>query len=361
MSNVRDNIQNKAIQTIIHYDNVGISVSMGVGKTLIGLRYLEYAYTDSLTVLIVAPKKAIFQSWKDEAVKFGLEHLIPHMHFSTYLSLTKQDTDYDVVILDECHNLLESHEEYLDDISSKIIGLTGTPPRDERSEKAERIEAYCPIMFEYKVDDAIHDGILNGYTINVHLLPLDSRRNLAKKSKAGKVFYSSEYADYNYWSERLLTCNPGAEYKLRIMRMKAMMTYKSKEVFAKKLFNSIQDKCILFANTQEQADQLCAHSYHSENKDSEINLKNFKDGTINKLSCVLQLSEGVNIPNLKEGIIMHAYGNERKSAQRIGRLLRLNPNDSATVHILCYDDTIDVKWVQSALVDFTGKVNYIKH
>jgi superfamily II DNA or RNA helicase len=43
----------------------------------------------------------------------------------------------------------------------------------------------------------------------------------------------------------------------------------------------------------------------------------FKEGKINKLSTVLQLNEGINIPNLKQGIIMHAYGNERKAAQRI--------------------------------------------
>jgi superfamily II DNA or RNA helicase len=46
---------------------------------------------------------------------------------------------------------------------------------------------------------------------------------------------------------------------------------------------------------------------------------------------------------------MHAYGNERKAAQRIGRLLRLNPDETATIHILCYMDTMDEKWVKDAL------------
>jgi superfamily II DNA or RNA helicase len=78
----------------------------------------------------------------------------------------------------------------------------------------------------------------------------------------------------------------------------------------------------------------------------------FKEGKIDKLSTVLQLNEGVNIPNLRQGIIMHAYGNERKAAQRIGRLLRLNPDDKAIVHILCYMDTIDEKWVTEALENF---------
>jgi superfamily II DNA or RNA helicase len=99
--------------------------------------------------------------------------------------------------------------------------------------------------------------------------------------------------------------------------MKAMMEYPSKEKYAAKLFESINTKCILFANTQDQADRLCKYSYHSNNPQSDINLDLFKTGMITKLSTVLQLSEGVNVPDLKQGIIMHAYGNERKAAQRI--------------------------------------------
>lgn len=115
---------------------------------------------------------------------------------------------------------------------------------------------------------------------------------------------------------------------------------------------SINTKCIIFANTQDQADRLCTYSYHSNNPKSEEYLEMFKAGTIDKLSTVLQLNEGVNISNLKQGIIMHAYGNERKAAQRIGRLLRLNPDDKAIVHILCYKDTVDEKWVKEALEGF---------
>ena len=138
--------------------------------------------------------------------------------------------------------------------------------------------------------------------------------------------------------------------------MRALKDFPSKEKYTKILAHSIEntdkDKCLIFANTQEQADKLSEHSYHSNNIDSEDNLKLFKEGKINRLSCVLQLSEGVNIPDLKQGIIMHAYGNERKASQRIGRLLRLNPDDTSIIHILCYKDTIDEKWVANALEPF---------
>ena len=114
----------------------------------------------------------------------------------------------------------------------------------------------------------------------------------------------------------------------------------------------IEDKCIVFCNTQAQADRICKYSVHSENPDAEHNLEMFKRDKITELSCVLQLNEGVNVPDLKAGIILHSYGNERKASQRIGRLLRLNPDDKANVHILCYKDTVDEKWVKEALESF---------
>jgi superfamily II DNA or RNA helicase len=223
------------------------------------------------------------------------------------------------------------------------------------------VNKYCPITFSYVTDDAIEDGILNDYQVIVHKLKLDNRKNFMQKTKKGG-FPTSELASYNYWSERLLNANGGKEIQiLRVMRMKALMSFPSKERYAKRLFESITDKVILFANTQDQADKLCDDSYHSGNKLSEVNLDRFKSGEINKLSCVLQLNEGVNIPNLKQGIIMHAYGNERKSAQRLGRLLRLNPDEKATIHILCYEDTVDETWVIQALAQYDqSKINWIQ-
>jgi superfamily II DNA or RNA helicase len=209
---------------------------------------------------------------------------------------------------------------------------------------------FCPVAYTFKADDAIENGIINDYQIIVHELELDKCKNYQVQMKT-RSFITSEYDNYRYWGNRI-DLGQGPAQMLRVMRMKAMMEYKSKEKYTKKLMESINSKCIVFANTQEQADRLCRFSYHSGNKDSEDNLLLFKDGKINKLSCVLQLNEGINIPNLRQGIIMHAYGNERKAAQRIGRLLRLNPDEKAIVHILCYKGTVDEKWVKEALEGF---------
>jgi superfamily II DNA or RNA helicase len=358
----RDQVQNEALGTALKHSRCGLGISMGVGKTLIGLKYIEHLQgnnIDKLRVLVVAPKLSIFDSWKDDAVKFNIN--IDKIAFSTYLSLNKLcPADYDLIVLDECHSLLYSHKEFLDEFTGRILGLTGTPPRWNNSEKGEMVSRFCPIVYKYITDEAIDDKILNEYKIIVHLLHLSPKKNIPVEYK-DKRWMTSEVDSYLYWTNRLSKSSTDKQKQINsIMRMKTMMTYKSKEQYTVTLLSTIEDKCIVFANTQEQADKLCDHSYHSANPDSDDNLQAFKAGAIDKLSCVMQLNEGVNIPNLKQGIILHAYGNERKSNQRIGRLLRLNPDDTATVHILCYVGTVDESWTRSALKDFDqSKITYI--
>lgn len=354
---VREKIQNLALEAAESSYRCGLGVSMGVGKTLIGLRHMEKEFNNGATkFLVVAPKLSIFKTWQDDAEKFNLQHLLKHITFTTYLSLGKQGVDFDCMYLDECHNLLNTHDMSLAFYSGKILGLTGTPPRFAKSEKGLMVSKYCPIVYSYITDDAINDDILNDYRIMVHLLPLNKAKTHKVSKKTGGYFMTSEHDHYNYWTNRIeKTFSIASKQKLRIMRMQGLMQYGTKEAYAKRLLQQVDDKCIVFCNNTEQADRVCENSYHSKNPNSEDNLDKFKKGTFHCLSAVQQLNEGVNIPNLKYGIILHAYSNERKSNQRIGRLLRLNPDQQSVIHILAYSNTVDSEWVVNALQDLDPK------
>jgi superfamily II DNA or RNA helicase len=359
----RDQIQAEALAIAVKHKNCGLGISMGVGKTLIGLSYINHFQEKNmgkLKVLVVAPKLSIFDSWRSDAEKFGIS--LDNIEFTTYLSLNKYNPHvYDLVVLDECHSLLYGHQVFFALYQGRVLGLTGTPPRYNNSEKGEMVYKYCPIMFKYITDDAVEDSILNDYRIIVHKMPLSSENTLPVKTK-NSTFYTSEKKSYDYWTQRIMEAQSKKDEKITsVMRMRTMMDFRTKEKYAKQLLLDIEDKCIVFCNTQEQSERLCPHSYHSNNEQSEENLKHFKEDKITQLSCVLQLNEGINIPNLRAGIILHAYGNERKSSQRIGRLLRLNPKDTAVVHILCYKDTVDERWVNEALKDLDqSKIKYFE-
>lgn len=356
MNKTRDQIQKEALDVALENDRCTLAISMGVGKTYIGLQHLEKIWNPAAKYLVVAPKKSIIQTWKDEAHRFNLSHLLANITFTTYLSLNKQETGvWSCIYLDECHSLLYSHEFFLLSHQGPILGLTGTAPTNSASEKYKMIQRFCPVKYVFDVEEATQNNILNDYKIIVHMLSLDTTRNIRKTSKDGKTWFTSESDVYDFWSNKVDNAHSPKDRQITsVMRMKAMQDFPSKERYAAMLIKKVADKCIVFANTQDQADRLSQHSYHSTNPNSEANLELFKKDKILNLSCVLQLSEGVSIPNLKSGIILHAYGNNRKSAQRIGRLLRLNPSQTAVCHILCHKNTVDYQWVRIALESFNA-------
>jgi superfamily II DNA or RNA helicase len=364
----KDQIQEHALSVLLSLFScpgrlrVGLDISMGVGKTLLALKFLDKTGPSS-KVLIVGPKKTVKKTWIDECDNHGFSHLKINQSFVVYRSLVKVPdiNAFNFIILDECHNLLDSHRPILTRFNGHIIGLTGTPPKYKHTARGQMVNDFCPITYNYKTDDAVDDGILNDYVVYVHLLELDKQKNLYKTNKRGGGYYTSEQAVYDFWTNAIDDASGNQQKMTRLMRMKSLMSFPSKEKYAKELFNFIDDKVLLFANTKEQASKLCEHTYFSGNPDSEVNLEKFKAGFVSKLAAVLQLNEGVNIPDLKQGIIMHAYGNERTTSQRLGRLLRLKPDETGKIHILCYKNTIDQKWVESALSEFDkSKIKWVE-
>lgn len=346
----RDELREEVLTTIKGYDKCTIALTGSSGKTSIGLTHLSRVFNVKNRYLVVVPKLSVKQSWIDDAYKFGLEHLLVHITFSTYLSLNKQDTNYDWVYLDEIHNLTFKHNSWLTKNTGNILGLTGTLPSNPRNIKRMLIDKYAPVKYSYTTDQAVNDKMLNDYQIIVHSLELSDVKNIKKTKKDGTNYYLSEKDEYNYLTNRMALVNTKEAMKLGIIRMRYLQKIKSKEVLAKQLLDNSLNKCILFANTQEQADRLCEDSYHTNNKFSDGNLALFKLGKITKLSCVEQLSEGINIPQLKEGIIMHFFSaNSPKSRQKFYRLNRLLPNEVCTLRILMFKDTVDEKNVREGL------------
>jgi superfamily II DNA or RNA helicase len=359
----RQEILEESFSEISKHRRRSAAISVGVGKTLLGLTDMEKELQEnpSSKFLVVIPKLAVRQTWIDEAVKHNKKEIIDKMCFVTYRSFIKSNLSYTSIYLDEVHNLKFSHGEYLTHYKGKILGLTGSPPRNPKSEKGLMLRAYAPIVYEYITDDAVDDKILNDYKIYVHCIDLDKAKTIVNKTKTGKVFMNSEVDSYNYWSKRIENASSDYEAKMcRLMRMKAMQSFTSKELKVKQLTTLINDKCLIFCNTTAQADKLCNHVYHSKNKSNDVNLEAFKKGEITMLASVSQLKEGINIPGLKASIILHSFASEYVTKQRIGRLVRLPVDELAVIHILMYKNTIDEEWVSKALQDYSQeKIIYL--
>ena len=74
----KQSIQQEALEAIQGQHRASVGISMGVGKTLIGLQHMEQEYKNGFRkFLVVVPKNSIIDSWKTDAVKFNLEQVNP--------------------------------------------------------------------------------------------------------------------------------------------------------------------------------------------------------------------------------------------------------------------------------------------
>ena len=133
----REKIQKKALQKSIDHARCGLAISMGVGKTRIALRNLLNYYHPMMRYLVVVPKTSIIDSWDNEIDKMQdeievaggedtpitvdmIKNCIDYVNYRTINKM--EPSNYAIVYLDECHNLLGGHNNFL----SKYIHLIGT-------------------------------------------------------------------------------------------------------------------------------------------------------------------------------------------------------------------------------------------
>lgn len=353
---LQEQLQKDALEAIGDKSWIGVNITVGGGKTLLGLKHMSKQYRQDSLFDVVAPFTSIFEDWKREAIDHGYEYLLEHIRFVTYRGLSDSDGEADWTYLDECESLTNTHCTYLDVYrmkGGKVLGLTGTYPT--RGKKAMLCQQYVPQIFNLDMEEAIGNGMLNDYRIFVHFMNLDKRKNIKRVSAKGKVWYTSELDDYLFWTQLIENAEEDRDWiklkNLKITRMKKMQAYRTKVEYTKHILNKISYKTLIFATSKEQADEVSKHSYHSgiPKKQRESNLQRFAEGIYYRLACVEQLSMGKTIPDLRMGIIMHCYANDRLTRQKIGRFERLAVDDVATIHILCYENSVDLHRVKSAL------------
>ncbi|KKM22046.1 hypothetical protein LCGC14_1629370, partial [marine sediment metagenome] len=69
-------------------------------------------------------------------------------------------------------------------------------------------------------------------------------------------------------------------------------------------------------------------------KQANQNFNDFKQGYLRYLGVCDKVDRGANIEGLDLAILETFYGSDTKATQRFGRLMRLRPDEMATVYIL---------------------------
>lgn len=350
----RNEIQEKAVKT---YKDGGIwYLCPRFGKVKTTFLLCEKNGWDKIKVL--APRKDIFESWKNDKEKFGFKGRI---EFETFTSLHKMIHNvYDLVVIDEIHEASDKQLQQLANIVNfcKSLGLSGTMTR--KTEENIYFSTGMEVCHKYTIAQGIEDGILADYEIKIHSVELSGKPTIS--TNKGTISEAKRYSQL-LWKRNMLKNNKKPYFFVDLAIINLLQNSEAKKQKTIQLLNKYDDERILvFCGTTETADDLGIPSYHSKTKEKTI-LDSFCKGEGKHMATIRMMQSGITILPISKGIINYMSGNPEDSAQKICRFLGIeydNLSKKADIHIICTNTEFEKERLKTALMFFDNeKIKYL--
>lgn len=371
---IKSKVQCEAANAIKANGGKGLVVmATGAGKSKVAVDLaVEIAgkKPNSRGIISVPTEKLRDQNWCEEFHKWNAHHIYENnIERTCYASLhTYENEEFDYMIMDEAHNATELNTSFFSKNKVQcIVGLTATKPRNIlKNELLKKIG--LEVVYELTLDECVKLGIVAPYDITIVTMQLDNTVPYIKAGKKDKPFYTTEKRQYNYLTQKCLQAPSKANY---LNRMRFIYNLKTKTDAANNLLEFVIPKdlrTVIFCGSIEQAIAVNDRRFFSkpsikktdnaEKKqkiqaildvyEGDAGFNDFKEGKINRLSCVNSLNEGQNLPDVDCGLVVQLNSNDLNLIQRLGRFLRFRLGHIGKLIILCVDDSVDKDWVNAA-------------
>lgn len=409
MIKTKDEVQIEAIEALDALGGSGIlCMATGTGKSKIPIMIAQRELTEITTnshriispseykILICVPTEKLRDvNWMKEFEKWNAESIWEiNVERTCYVSMPKiQYRHFDMVILDECHNITEFNSIFFkQNICNRIIGLTATMP--DSLIKLDILKSIgLNISYTVTMDEAVEWQLVSPYAITVVKVPLEKIRKTAKGGTVSKPFSVTEFNAYWYLTDQIndirnkiksandesIRRTKEEQLSREIFLMNLPNIYIKKQMYERKrmhLVYNLQSKLdaakfilshmsrkkrtLIFAGSIKHAEQLCNESFHSKSGKKSTSFERFCNSVINWLSCVNSLNEGHNIPELDVALVVQLNSKPLKMIQRIGRVVRFRENHKAKIIIIIAEGTVDEEWSKTALSEFNNEnIKYI--
>lgn len=328
------------------------------GKIYTTINILEK--TKPKSILIAYPDTKIKAAWQADFETRGYDD--SDVTYTTHLSLHKyKDNAYDMVIIDEVHLLSDNQLFATKDLlkhNDVVLGLTGTLSRWTEDTLCEHLDL-C-VVATYTIEQAIEEGVIVDYEINVVQVPLDSI--IIQDFKGKKRTEKRHFDTYGWMIDKLEREGKNTMF-LRLGRMRVIQSSIAKKKATKRLLQMYKDDRILvFCGVTKIADSLGIPSYHSKSSEKKI-FEDFAKGDGNHLAVVKIGNTGVTYKPLNKVIINYFDSNAENLAQKINRCMAMeynNPEKKAIIYIISTDEEVEKKWLKKALEFFDkNKIKFV--
>lgn len=377
MKKTKSEVQKEAEDAIEANGGSGsVFMATGTGKSKIPIdiakKDLQTIPISNYRILLCVPtEKLRDKNWKEEFEKWEADEVWERcVERTCYVSMHKlKDKHYDLVILDEGHNITENNSVFFDNCTyDRVVLLTATMPR--KIQKLEIIEKLgLNVVYTVTLDQAVEWGLVSPFSITVVYTSLEKVRKTVVAGTKSKPFLQTEFAAYKYLTDRInalkdepvLTVQETSMLQMLIRkRMHLIYNLQSKTDAAKILLGKIPitERTLIFAGSIKQAEELCIHSFHSKSPKGSTTYNDFCEKKIDRLASVDSLNEGHNIPDLDRAVLVQITSNSLDIIQRIGRIVRFREGHLAKILIIVAKGTVDETWLSKAIADID--INRIK-
>jgi len=399
---IRD-YQKDAVREWENHDMNGIfEMATGTGKTYTSIMCINELIqnNEKLLIVIACPYVHLLAQWQKSLNNFGFtnifntntdkwkeklnKEIIKLNYFSRILIiLTTHNTlanneflniisnsDYPkFLIVDEVHDIGSlQHRNGLSEIFQYRLGLSATPQRYFDDEGTDFILNYFSgIVYTFSLKEALeHINPDTGKSFIVHydyipyfidLTPDEEEKYMEITKKLVKIYNMKEYQDIK---EKLL-------FKRQNILKNATYKYDALNIIIDNLIKSDNIKHTLVYCSPQQINNVqnllseknvINHKFtmiertkpdkkYNNLSERDFILQKFSEGNYSTIVAMKCLDEGVDVPSIKNAILMSSSGNLREWYQRMGRILRRNKNKD---HAFIYD--IIVKPVKISLKEY---------
>ena len=298
-------------------------------------------------ILVGYPNTDIKNSWIDECEK--LEYY-PNITYSTFKSLKKvQDNKYDFVVFDESHaippdNILPIVSKIVKN-NDKVILASGTYSEDTLLNL--KFSTGLQQIVNYSTDDAINDGIVNNFKVEVHLFKLDNTKSV--QFGGLKKWYSTDYKECQRMSKKVDESFGKDKMMAALFRMKMINSCQSLIRNVQQWIKDNPDKrFILFTGDEKVGMNYNIPMFNSKSKNNDV-LKDFQEYRSNSLCLIKKGGTGVTYEGLDTILITDINSNSETLEQRCGRSLLFEEGKESVVHIFCSMEDFQLRWLESSL------------
>ncbi len=344
-----------------------IILPTGAGKSHVAQMAIELT---NRSTLVVVPTIDLMNQWYDLLLSSFQAEIgligggyfeIGAMTVTTYASafrfMERHGHEFGLIVFDECHHLPGSVYRYAAEmaIAPFRLGLTATP---ERADGADAMldELIGPIVYRRQARELAGEYLSDYSVERIHVSLSSEEREAYERERAVFRGFIDEQGislgSLRGWQTFIISSARSPQGRRAMMAYReskriALGTDAKLRILAGLLLRHKRERVLIFTAENDMVYRISeqflipAITHHTGVKERREWLESFNKGEVLALATSKVLNEGVNIPAAAIAIVLSGSGSSREHIQRLGRILRKQPDKEAILYEVITADTTE--------------------